>query len=78
MDVRLQCCFLRKWPNANDCFSAAHILLLYDLGAATGLISMWYDLKQSQSLTGWTQNASNPCGQQWYGVVCDGSSVTEM
>ncbi|XP_024370400.1 protein STRUBBELIG-RECEPTOR FAMILY 7 [Physcomitrium patens] len=44
----------------------------------TGLISMWYDLKQSQSLTGWTQNASNPCGQQWYGVVCDGSSVTEI
>jgi hypothetical protein len=45
-----------------------------------GINALYNDLQQSPLLTGWTQNNgnANPCGGGWLGIVCTGSSITEI
>ncbi|KAK8969364.1 Protein STRUBBELIG-RECEPTOR FAMILY 7 [Platanthera guangdongensis] len=42
-------------------------------------LNVFYSSVNSPSqLTGWTKNGGDPCGQSWKGILCSGSSVTEL
>ncbi|KAF6143847.1 hypothetical protein GIB67_009828 [Kingdonia uniflora] len=39
---------------------------------------MYTSLNSPSQLTGWKSSGGDPCGQDWQGITCSGSSVTEM
>lgn len=44
----------------------------------SALNSMYTGLGNDPRLTRWVQSAGDPCGEQWLGVTCQGTSVTAM
>ncbi|MQL87914.1 hypothetical protein Taro_020462 [Colocasia esculenta] len=46
--------------------------------SVSALNVMYSSLNSPSQLTGWTSNGGDPCGQNWKGVKCSGSSVTEI
>lgn len=47
-------------------------------GTVEGLNQMFSDFNNPSSLTNWVQSAGDPCGNNWLGISCSGSSVTSM
>lgn len=48
------------------------------VGAVSALIGMYQGLNSPGQLTQWSSTGGDPCGQNWKGVTCSGSRVTEM
>ncbi|KAH7387041.1 hypothetical protein KP509_16G001700 [Ceratopteris richardii] len=44
----------------------------------TVLQTLYTYLQSPSSLTSWSSNSGDPCGQSWKGVTCAGSAVTEL
>ncbi|XP_024969192.1 protein STRUBBELIG-RECEPTOR FAMILY 7-like isoform X1 [Cynara cardunculus var. scolymus] len=49
-----------------------------DPADASALRVMYQSLNSPGQLTKWSSNAGDPCGENWKGVTCSGSRVTEM
>ncbi|GAB4849918.1 hypothetical protein Ancab_029219 [Ancistrocladus abbreviatus] len=49
-----------------------------DSSDVSALNVMYSSLNSPQKLTGWKSSGGDPCGQNWKGVTCSGSSVTEI
>ncbi|ERM99434.1 protein STRUBBELIG-RECEPTOR FAMILY 7 isoform X1 [Amborella trichopoda] len=49
-----------------------------DAADVSALNVMYNSLNSPGQLSGWTSNGGDPCGQNWRGVTCSGSSVTEL
>ncbi|GJX65427.1 STRUBBELIG-receptor family 7-like protein isoform X2 [Tanacetum coccineum] len=45
---------------------------------AAALRVMFQGLNSPGQLNKWTANAGDPCGENWKGVKCSGSKVTEI
>ncbi|XP_078154458.1 protein STRUBBELIG-RECEPTOR FAMILY 2-like isoform X2 [Carex rostrata] len=66
------------------CFYANVILLFYFASAYTdpldvkSLEDLYGLLNQPTMLTGWMATGGDPCGQNWTGVSCSGSSIISM
>jgi hypothetical protein len=39
---------------------------------------MFSSMNSPGQLTQWSANGDDPCGQNWKGIACSGSRVTEM
>jgi len=46
--------------------------------AASALRVMFSSMNSPGQLTQWSANGDDPCGQNWKGIACSGSRVTEM
>ncbi|KAL5698606.1 Protein STRUBBELIG-REPTOR FAMILY 6 [Ranunculus cassubicifolius] len=44
----------------------------------SALTVMYSSLNSPSQLTGWSANGNDPCAQNWKGVTCSGSKVTEL
>lgn len=48
------------------------------LSAVSALNNLYTDFNNNERLTNWVQSAGDPCGNNWLGVICEGSFVTSM
>ncbi|RWV93673.1 hypothetical protein GW17_00043857 [Ensete ventricosum] len=49
-----------------------------DSSDVSALNVMYSSLSSPSKLTGWSSGGGDPCGNDWKGIKCSGSSVTEM
>eukprot|EP00258_Populus_trichocarpa_P003304 XP_002304260.3 protein STRUBBELIG-RECEPTOR FAMILY 6 [Populus trichocarpa] len=49
-----------------------------DPNDASALRVMYISLQSPGQLTQWSANGDDPCGQNWKGIICSGSRVTEI
>lgn len=52
--------------------------LCFQICAASALNTLFSGMHSPAQLTQWTAAAGDPCGQNWRGVTCSGSRVTQM
>jgi hypothetical protein len=52
--------------------------LCFLICAASALNTLFSGMHSPAQLTQWTAAAGDPCGQNWRGVTCSGSRVTQM
>jgi hypothetical protein len=53
-------------------------LLFSAAAAVTALTTLYGDLDQPAQLSHWNASGGDPCTQNWQGVICSGSNVTEL
>ncbi|KAI3737804.1 hypothetical protein L2E82_27816 [Cichorium intybus] len=49
-----------------------------DPSDVSALVAMYQSLNSPAQLTKWSSNGGDPCGENWKGVTCSGSRVTEI
>ncbi|RWW30988.1 hypothetical protein GW17_00004401 [Ensete ventricosum] len=54
------------------------LVLFYFIFAVSALNELYSNLNSPSQLTGWSSSGGDPCGKDWKGIKCSGSSVTEM
>lgn len=71
------CCFEHVLVSNN--LNVKSIFWLFVLGyAASNLNLLFTSLNSAQQLTNWKSSGGDPCGENWKGITCSGSKVTEM
>ncbi|KAJ8427096.1 hypothetical protein Cgig2_011296 [Carnegiea gigantea] len=58
--------------------SSPCLLCLFLWFSAQALQVLYGALNNPPQLTGWTSSGSDPCGESWKGVKCDGSAVVSL
>ncbi|GLJ33677.1 hypothetical protein SUGI_0676780 [Cryptomeria japonica] len=77
---------MKKPPRNNFLAALAGLLLVLDFSYTQGstdlqdvyAINVLYTNLGFPPLTGWVQSAGDPCGDNWQGVQCVGSNITEI
>jgi hypothetical protein len=65
----------KQWKRQNyDNTLSIYLLAM----AVNALINLYSAFGFPLQLTNWNINGGDPCAQNWLGVVCSGSNVTEM
>jgi len=55
-----------------------NVLMFQIISTVSALNVMYTSLNSPSQLSGWKSSGGDPCGENWEGIKCSGSSVTEM
>jgi hypothetical protein len=81
---------IRVWADRGFGFATLVLLLVVtrsllsvvngatDAQDVTALTTLYGDLDQPAQLSHWNASGGDPCTQNWQGVICSGSNVTEL